>query len=255
MTITPGQQYHPGGEFEQQTTPYQSSPGGMIMSRQSPYEQNNSRQPPSPSSGQYNNNPMSPPGQQQYTNQAPYATPAWGNASPGGSGSTPLRQHHPHDGSLQRRVVSGNNGSPQGGGGGGQQVVVDFDGLPLGSLANPIPWDDHKFNDNNDGGSEMRDDHQDNNHRGGEPTSKLTKSKSKTKLTKNKSKTGQQQPTVIPAISVRYNQALLTSQHDCLNSPPKVAIHKTNAILSSDKYVHFYSFSQTNNSCVQTTTV
>ena len=105
----------------------------------------------------------------------------------------------------------------------------------------------------------MRDDHYGNNNRGGGETSKKFKKNKSSKTKKNKNDQQQhheQQPTVIPAISIKYNQALLSSQNHCTTTqPPKVVIHKHNAIVSSDKYIHFYTFSTSTNTWVQTTSV
>jgi len=181
-------------------------------------------------------------GYQQQQGQAGFRQPP----SPG---NQMYQQQHPHDGSLQMIY----NQSPGGSFSSQQQQPVDFDGLPLGQVANPIQgWDDYHSAD-------MRDDmssSQRGRRRG--PKSKQQVKDSSKKNVKNSSKKPPASPLAAqqPAIPVKYNQALLsTNEVSTSNSPPQVVIHKTNAILTSDKYVHFYSYISKSSTWIQTTTV
>jgi len=61
-------------------------------------------------------------------------------------------------------------------------------------------------------------------------------------------------PIIPPPTMVKYGQALLTKDSFTTSSfAPKIVIHKTNAILTSDRYVHFYSL--VGNKWAQTTSV
>lgn len=101
----------------------------------------------------------------------------------------------------------------------------------------------------------------------------LQKSRSASKLMKNRQQQQQQQqrgaatktgktslfkkkrfPIILPPTIVKNGQSILTrDSFTTIVSPPKIAIHKANAIATSDRFVHFYSL--TNNRWVQTTTV
>ena len=177
-----------------------------------------------------------------------------GFRQPPSSGNQMYQQQHPHDGSLQmiyNQSPGGSFSSQQ------QQQTVDFDGLPLGQVANPIQgWDDYHTDMRDDMSSSQRGRQ---GRRGSKSSSKQQQVKdSSKKNVRNSNKkppasplTGQQ-----PAIPVKYNQALLSSNEvSTSNSPPQVVIHKTNAILTSDKYVHFYSYISKSSTWIQTTTV
>jgi hypothetical protein len=61
-------------------------------------------------------------------------------------------------------------------------------------------------------------------------------------------------PIIPPPTLVNHGQVLLTKDSfTTSSSAPKIVMHKTNAILTSDRYVHFYSLVQ--NKWVQTTSV
>ena len=61
-------------------------------------------------------------------------------------------------------------------------------------------------------------------------------------------------PVILPPTNVKHSQSILTrDSFTTIVSPPKIAIHKTNAIATSDRFVHFFSLTQ--NRWVQTTTV
>ncbi|KAL3776859.1 hypothetical protein ACHAW5_009017 [Stephanodiscus triporus] len=61
-------------------------------------------------------------------------------------------------------------------------------------------------------------------------------------------------PIIPPPTLVNHSQVLLTKDSfTTSSSAPKIVMHKTNAILTSDRYVHFYSLVQ--NKWVQTTSV
>jgi len=162
-----------------------------------------------------------------------------------------MYQQHPHDGSLQmiyNQSPGGSFSSQQ------QQQTVDFDGLPLGQVANPIQgWDDYHADMRDDMSSSQRG-----RRRGSKSSSKQQVKDSSKKNVKNSSKKPPASPLAAqqPAIPVKYNQALLsTNEVSTSNSPPQVVIHKTNAILTSDKYVHFYSYISKSSTWIQTTTV
>ena len=62
-------------------------------------------------------------------------------------------------------------------------------------------------------------------------------------------------PIIPPPTLVNYGQSLLTKDtFTSVSYAPKIVIHKTNAIITSDRYVHFYSLTN-NNKWVQTTSV
>ncbi len=61
-------------------------------------------------------------------------------------------------------------------------------------------------------------------------------------------------PIILPPTNVKHGQSILTrDSFTTIVSPPKIAIHKTNAIVTSDRFVHFFSLAH--NRWVQTTTV
>ncbi|KAL3807209.1 hypothetical protein ACHAXA_011016 [Cyclostephanos tholiformis] len=61
-------------------------------------------------------------------------------------------------------------------------------------------------------------------------------------------------PIIPPPTLVKHGQILLTKDtFTTITFAPKIVVHKTNAILTSDRYVHFYSLIQ--NNWVQTTSV
>ena len=245
----------------------------------------------SPYGGQYQQQ------QQVHQHDSPLHRAAYN--SPGGY-SAPPQQVHQHDSSLHRAAYNSPGGcsappmatvprTP--GRPGAAAAVVDFDGLPLGHLANPIEWDD--------GMSEMRDDYPATPGRmvqaqvnpastpgsGGhrvrvptptDPATHATRTSTRTKKTRGRSQSSRLFPnkqssatdmkhrsksvtnapsSIPPATLVKHNQSLLPP-HNSVSvklSPPNIAVHKTSAILTSDKFVHFYSYQH--NHWVQTTTV
>ncbi len=186
---------------------------------------------------------------QQYINpeSSPYPQASYNNRS---SRQLASDIAHPHDSSLQKIYGGKSNNKYQGQG-------DDF---------NPNQWENES--------TEERDDH---------PTvygitsmaapPGLQKSRSASTLI-NKTRLHQQQkqrgapnknnkmslfkkkrfPVIIPPTNVKHGQAILTrDSFTTIVSPPKIAIHKTNAIVTSDRFVHFYSLAH--NRWVQTTTV
>ena len=217
-----------------------------------------------------------------FTNQPPPIQPV--GLSPGG------QFQHPHESSLLRAVgyspgaqyqQSPTNHGYSPGAPGAQAST----GHPLGNLANPIQWDDASdARDDrptmgspggvmpiNAGISAPSPDPPAPGRQKARPAREMSKKKSN-KLGKSKSKVNQSgnkatgaemnvapttkqagTPTIHLATLVKHDQVLLPSDSQAYITSPKITIHKTNAILTSDKFVHIYSFTQ--NQWVQTTTV
>lgn len=155
------------------------------------------------------------------------------------------------------------NSSPRGGSG-GQVAMMNYNSNNGGGqqlpphLANHNEWD-----------AESRDERDD---FGGIPPPKPAATRSALRLElrsptptsmKKKSEGSKQMtmkrmqgkvPIIPPPTLVNYGQSLLTTDtFTSVSYAPKIVIHKTNAIITSDRYVHFYSLS--NNKWVQTTSV
>ncbi|KAL9180024.1 hypothetical protein ACHAXT_007994 [Thalassiosira profunda] len=134
--------------------------------------------------------------------------------------------------------------------------AVDFDGLPLGNLRNPIPWDDvSDFTGARTPESALQGTTGSGRRRAlsrGRSKSRGRSARSKSASRLRSAKSTDSMP-VPPPTKVKYKQCLLPSDFAVDVTPPKIAIDGNNAIVTSDKFVHFYSLLK--NKWTQTTTV